>query len=91
MTSNVAFERSFAELSNGHEFSIVSLHFSKHYQNKLFRFFCAMVTPAHPQATTDRASGLVRNETQKKNSKKRLRIPIIRNTDACGLSPYLNH
>ena len=39
MTSNVAFERSFAELSNGHEFSIVSFHLSKHYQNKLFRFF----------------------------------------------------
>ena len=48
MTSNVAFERSFAELSNGHEFSIVkSLQLSKNHQNKLFLFFlCAMVSIA---------------------------------------------
>ena len=46
MTSNVAYERSFAELSNGHEFSIVRFFtLAKNHQNKLFRFFfCAIVS-----------------------------------------------
>ena len=40
MTSNVAYERSFAELSNGHEFSIARVFtLAKNHQNKLFRFF----------------------------------------------------
>ena len=40
MTSNLAFERSFTELSNNYEFSIVkSLEYSKNRQNRLFRFF----------------------------------------------------
>ena len=40
MTSNVAYERSFAELSNGHEFSIARVFtLAKNHQNKMFRFF----------------------------------------------------
>ena len=37
---NVAYERSFAELFNGHKFSIVRVFtLAKNHQNKLFRFF----------------------------------------------------
>ena len=48
MTSNVAFERSFAELSNGHEFSIVSVFtLANIIKTSCPVFFCSMVTKFH--------------------------------------------
>ena len=44
MTSNVAFERSFAELSNGHGFSMVRVFtLAKIIKTSCSVFFCAMV------------------------------------------------